>query len=220
MTATQPVTTAGEAPVAKEPTDVTDDYTDAVRDTLTTVLPIALREVEADVASSVSDVVKVNGVEQARGELVSQITGLVVAGLGGAAAPVTAGLLTRRLADQGLAEPASWLREALKQSASSRLATLTDFSNNRNAYVKEVEDGNAVFLTRRGVVVAAVLPVAPGQYEQEVYAHAARRLLAERDARPRIRLTSEQVADIAQRGAVAAAEHGIDTSGWQQVGPD
>lgn len=192
-------------------------YTEAVREGLATALPIALRDAEHQVISDVARHAQSEGVTE---DVVREIAELVIAGLGGSAARALADLLVGRLADQGLAEPASWLREALKASKSSRLATLTDFSNNRNQYIKEVEDGQAAFLTRRGVVVAAVLPVTPGQYEEEIYVPAVRRMLAEKEARPPIELTPDQVADIAARGAVAADEYGIDTSGWQRRGPD
>ena len=184
---------------------------------LATALPIALRDAESKVISDVARHTRNEGVSE---DVVREVAELVIAGLGGSAARAVADLLVSRLAEQGFAEPVSWLREALKISKSSRLATLTDFSNNRNQYIQDVEDGQAAFLTRRGVVVAAVLPVAPGQYEEEIYAPAARRILAEKEAQPPIELTAEQVADIATRGAVAADEYGIDTSGWQKRGAD
>ena len=197
--------------------EATAAYAEAVREGLATALPIALRDAESKVISDVARHTRNEGVSE---DVVREVAELVIAGLGGSAARAVADLLVSRLAEQGFAEPVSWLREALKISKSSRLATLTDFSNNRNQYIKDVEDGQAAFLTRRGVVVAAVLPVAPGQYEEEIYAPAARRILAEKEAQPPIELTAEQVADIATRGAVAADEYGIDTSGWQKRGAD
>lgn len=58
----------------------------------------------------------------------------------------------------------SWLRPRLAADARPRFVTLTDFARKRSRLVADLDDG-PVLLTRRGTVVAALVPLEPGAYE-------------------------------------------------------
>jgi prevent-host-death family protein len=110
-----------------------------------------------------------------------------------------------------------WFRPAIR---SPTVVTLTEFSNGRSKYVRDViEDGAPVLLSRRGKVVAAVVPVQEGVFEQEAYVRAAREIRAERlrqDTQPKksvlAGLTDEEIETIrrAENKVEAATLLGLD----------
>ena len=74
-----------------------------------------------------------------------------------------------------------WLKPALTTDAQPVLATLTEFSNQRSMYVRQaVDEQIPVLLTRHGRVVAAVIPVEKGAFEESTYPIAADDIRAER----------------------------------------
>jgi prevent-host-death family protein len=119
----------------------------------------------------------------------------------------------------------NWLRPAVSLTARPLVATLTDFANNRSRYVRSVESGEPVLISRHGTVVAALIPVEVGAYEEAVYPEAARRRRAERlqrrsQAERPSELNDEQLQEIEASGSSStASRYGIDTTGWELLNP-
>jgi prevent-host-death family protein len=133
--------------------------------------------------------------------------------------------LSRRLERSSEVSLPNWLRPAVAATAVPVVATLTDFANNRSHYVRSVESGEPVLISRHGTVVAALVPVEAGAYEEAVYPDAARRRLAERLQRSSQtedsgELSDDQLAEIRAAGdSSTASRHGIDTTGWELLNP-
>ena len=113
----------------------------------------------------------------------------------------------------------NWLRPVVALTARPLVATLTDFANNRSRYVRSVESGEPVLISRHGTVVAALVPVEVGAYEEAVYPDAARRRRAERlqrrsQAERPGELNDDQLEEIEVGGTSSASRYGIDTAGW------
>jgi antitoxin (DNA-binding transcriptional repressor) of toxin-antitoxin stability system len=136
------------------------------------------------------------------------------AALGSSSATPVAAMLVRYMSRKHLRHPRSWLTQVIQSAKSSKLTTLTDFSTNRNRYVKDAEEGNAVFLTRRGTVVAALVPVERGLYESEVIKPALQRLVRRAEEDEEREITPQQMEHIENQGLEAAEELGVDSSGW------
>jgi len=119
----------------------------------------------------------------------------------------------------------AWFRPIIAWDCQPTVATLTEFSNGRNGYIRHVVDNKTpVFLTRYGRVVAAVVPLQEGAYENAVYPSSARRVRAERQARTgsgasEATLTPEQIEEIlkAPMPSDEASRYGIDTSRWVEL---
>lgn len=119
----------------------------------------------------------------------------------------------------------NWLRPSVAPTAQPVVVTLTDFANSRSRYVRLVESGAPVLISRHGTVVAAVIPVEPGAYEEAVYPDAARRRRTQRLERRELApsanaLSNEQLAEIESADdSSVAARYGVDTAGWELLNP-
>lgn len=136
----------------------------ALREGLQSVLPAALVEAVPDASEAVDDL------PGHHGGLASTATSLA-ASLGSTAAASVASALDSWLARRSAAGARwpGWLRPAFRSDVVPDVVTLTRFSQQRSQYVRKVIDGSPVLLTRHGTVVAAVVPLEPGVYEEEVY---------------------------------------------------
>jgi PHD/YefM family antitoxin component YafN of YafNO toxin-antitoxin module len=75
----------------------------------------------------------------------------------------------------------NWFQPALRADVMPTVVTLTEFSNRRNKHVRDVIDTqSAVLISRHGKVVAAIVPLVEGAFEDTMYAAAARDIRASR----------------------------------------
>lgn len=145
-----------------------------LEDALTNVLPAALVSSAEDARDAVPD-----GHESTAGSAV-----VLAAALGATAArPIAHALHSwfARRGEQLVGALPRWFQPAFDAEATPIVATQTEFSNGRNRFVRSVvESRTPVLISRRGSVVAALVPVVEGVFEQEAYAAAAREIRAER----------------------------------------
>jgi antitoxin (DNA-binding transcriptional repressor) of toxin-antitoxin stability system len=218
-------TTAGPVPslrVREAPIEPVIDY-EELREGLQRVLPSALVQATDDAQAAVASLSEDTPAEEDVA-VASLAAALGTAAVGSVAAGLRA-WLERRLAEGRVHSWPDWLRPALTPDAKPRLATLTQFSQQRTQYVREVLNGAPVLLARHGTVVAAIVPLEPGAFERTAYPSAARRLLeaaagqADTES-PSPELSEAQLAAIrADQSAATAVEHGIDTTGWEALNP-
>ena len=110
--------------------------------------------------------------------------------------------------DRSTSQWPSWLRPAFRTAARPEIVTLTQFSNDRLKYIRELPDAGApLLLTRHGTVVAALIPLEPGSYEKAVYPSAMELAFAQGE--------SLQQAGIASPDGLADAMHVTDMSTTQ-----
>jgi len=196
-----------------------------LRDGLQRVLPPLL--VEA--SSEARDTVATFSPESNEGtdlELAS-----LAAALGASAATAVASALAAWLTRRSSKHPSfgwpRWMRPALDPSRSPKLATLTEFSQLRTQYVREALEGVPILLTRHGSVVAALVPLQPGAYEDSVYPEAMRKVTEAAEERLSTTgvearaLTADELATIRNSDdpAAAGASFGLDTGGWAHLNP-
>ena len=150
------------------------------------------------------------------------------AALGAAAAGAVSHALIEWLSrrkERSILRLPNWLRPSVAPTAQPTVVTLTDFTNSRSRYIRLVENGEPVLISRHGTVVAAVIPVEAGAYEEAVYPAAARLRHAQRLERralaPNVSpLSDEQLAEMASADdSSVAARYGVDTTGWEQLNP-
>jgi len=192
-----------------------EDYESILHEGLQRVLPPVLVQSTTEASGVIAPVT--------RGSLSFDEFASLAAALGStAASPVAHALRVwigkQRLDAYGHRWPV-WLRPAIAGGVKATLATLTDFSQKRSQYIKEVEGGTPILLTRHGSVIAAVIPLQPGAYEQTVLQPALEELLEV--TAEGIELTSEQADEIrrSDNPAATAAMLGINTAGWGALNP-
>ena len=191
------------------------------------VLPPALVGATHHAQEVVPDVVI--HVEEGEAEQANQRILIFAAALGTTAAGAVSQALIHRLGFRWersvLGSLPNWLRPKVAPTAKPVVVTLTDFANGRSRYVRHVESGEPVLISRHGTVVAALVPVEAGAYEEAVYPDAARRRRAERLERRRLApearaLTDDQLAEIETADdSETAARYGVDTVGWELLNP-
>jgi PHD/YefM family antitoxin component YafN of YafNO toxin-antitoxin module len=216
--------TAATAP--DDPDDTDGAATIALREGLGEVLsPTLVRAVPEATAVAMS----VGGQPAATASATAAAGSVFAAALGSIAADAVAAALGAWLSrrrdslDRGLPR---WLKPAIARDARPAMATLTEFSNGRNGYIRQVIDEKSpVLLTRYGRVVAAVVALEEGAFEDETYPAAARKIRADRLARTQsaepealVTLTPEQIEEVqASKDPAVARRYGIDVSGWSDV---
>ncbi len=162
------------------------------------------------------------------GPVMASVVGTFSAALASAAGTALASRLMERLTQRSgeaeateQASPPPWLHHAIADDAEPVFATMTEFSNERNHLIREEVIGNRrpVIISRHGQKVAAIIPLEPGRFEDEVLPEALRRAAERSGAAPS--LSSEQVERIlkADDPMAAARDAGIDTSGWETLRP-
>jgi prevent-host-death family protein len=190
------------------------------------VLPATLVGKTAQAQQVVPDVTRATEIEAEQAN--SEVLLVFAAALGTtAAAAVSHALiqwLNRRRERLSQGSLPNWIRPAIALTARPLVATLTDFADNRSRYVRSVENGEPVMISRHGTVVAALIPVEVGAYEEAVYPDAARRRRTERlERRSRAERPSElnddQLEEIEEGNASTASRYGIDTVGWELLNP-
>jgi PHD/YefM family antitoxin component YafN of YafNO toxin-antitoxin module len=100
--------------------------------------------------------------------------------------------------------------------------TMTSFANDRSRAVREVVDESVpVLISRRGRIMAAVIPLEAGTYESDIFRDAGRERLAVMSERSDVELDDSAVDEIlsADDPAAAASARGIDTSDWATLNP-
>jgi hypothetical protein len=124
--------------------------------------------------------------------------------------------------DLRLALVPKWLRPALDPERRPRIMTMTSFANDRSRVIRQaIEESVPVLISRRGRIMAAVIPLEAGSYESEIYRDAGRERLAAMSGRPEVELDDATVEEILSSDdpAATAAAHGIDTSDWATLNP-
>jgi prevent-host-death family protein len=115
-----------------------------------------------------------------------------------------------------------WLRPRIDPDRAPRLATMTEFSQDRSRLVREViEESTPVLISRHGRIVAALVPLEPGAFEETVYKAAGRARAAIEEDRSSPELDDSLAERILSAGdpAVEAAALGVDTSDWASLNP-
>lgn len=200
---------------------------DSLAQALQEVMPATLVGVAQEAREVVPDVTRIE-IEEA-GLADSSVFSIFAAALGTAAASAVSHAaiqwLSRRRGPSIFGVLPNWLRPAIAPAAKPIVVTLTDFANSRSRYVRSMESGVPVLISRHGTVVAALIPVEPGAYEEAVYPDAARHRRAERLERRRLapdpgKLTDDQIAQIEKADDISTAtRYGVDTVGWELLNP-
>lgn len=208
-----------------------DAYERDLHEGLQLVLPSALVEVSEQAEQTVASLAPRTSETSEGAVSRPSVVASLAAALGSAAASVVASSLAdwleSRAQEQAERGP-GWLRLAVSPSATPELATLTEFSQRRTQYVNQALGGTPVLLTRRGVVVAAVVPLKEGAYEDAVIPQAAQRVLQEQEHLETDGAAEDLSPEVIEQlrsaggGAIAMAiaeRHGIDTQGWDALNP-
>jgi prevent-host-death family protein len=162
------------SPVVVPVGELSQGYEIELLEELHRVLPIALAGATEEARQLIATVAP----DSELAETPTTTVNLLVAALGGAAVDLVAAGLGSWLASviqRGVGGWPEWLRPAIRADAEPKVVTLTKFSQERSRYVRELTDGAPVLLTRHGTVVAAVVPIEPGSYEEAAYPAALRR---------------------------------------------
>lgn len=199
-----------------------------LREGLQTVLPTALVGAACEAAKHADDVLAEDhaprpGVSEGASQA---FLATFAAALGSSAVTSLASSLSEWLTRHHVAPrlPA-WLCPAVDGRKVPLLVTLTDFANGRSRIVRDaVRDEVPVLISRHGKVIAAVIPLAPGAFEDAAYAQSAGVIRQARQERrrnlPRRHLTDEELEKVLSAGSAdIAADFGVDTADWYTSNP-
>lgn len=200
---------------------------DALREGLEQVMPIALAQASDEATDRVlalSDQAPEAGPDPtARGHDARNFAGTLAAALGTIAPALTAtGIESWIGKTSRLALVPRWLKPAIDATRNPRLITMTSFANDRSRVIREaIDESVPVLISRRGRIVAAVIPLEPGAYESEIYRDAGRERLAAMSERPEVELDGGAIEEIlsSRDPEAAASAHGVDTSDWASLNP-
>jgi hypothetical protein len=195
-----------------------------LREGLEQVMPATLVQASDEAAERVralSDVAE----PAAASALTKSLASVLAAALGTIAPAATATAVAYWLSREPQARLAfvpRWLRPRIDPERPPKLVTMTSFANDRSRMVREViENSTPILISRRGQVLAAVIPLEPGAFEAAVYEAGGRARLAAADVGPQVELDEETAEAIlsARDPAQEAAGQGIDTSDWASLNP-
>jgi hypothetical protein len=199
-----------------------------LREYLEEVMPIALVRASSEAAERV---VAVSEIDEPDREGITtknfalNFTAQLAAALGHIAPAATAaavGNLVGKSQRSRFTPFPRWLRPKIDPDRKPTLTTMTSFAKNRSRLVREaIEESTPVLISRHGRIVAALVPLEPGEFEKVVYKTAGRaRLEAGADQQPP-QLDESLVEKIlaSDDPEATATDLGIDTSDWTNLNP-
>jgi hypothetical protein len=202
---------------------------DVLREGLEQVMPIALAQASDEAAERV---LALSGREPApEGEASAEeddarnFASILAAALGTIAPSLTAAAVETwigKTANLRLALVPQWLRPTIDPARGPRIMTMTSFANDRSRVIREViDESTPVLISKRGRVMAAVIPLDAGSYESDIYRDAGRARLAAMSERPEVELDESVIEEILSSDdpEAAAAAHGVDASDWATLNP-
>jgi hypothetical protein len=224
------MSTPATPPDAQQEADETRDkllHLVELRECLQEVMPIALVRASSEAAERV---VAVSEIDEKSSEGLStkksvvNYTTQLAAALGVIAPAPTAAAVTHMLGSRRrIASLPRWLRPRIDPRRKPKLATMTSFSKDRSRLVREaIEESTPVLISRHGRILAAIIPLEPGAYDEAVYRHAGqvrRAANASRTAPELDEMTAEEILSSDHPEAEASAL-GIDTSDWADLNPE